>query len=90
MPFYVTDYTQAEYLLDKVSKKFLVEVEFNRKIIVDIYSAGDNEINIGKCTKEGEQYFTLQCTDLSNKIKSYKHIIHLYAVNPDTYIKKYI
>lgn len=88
VPFYITDYAQSEYLLTDNTKKFLVEVEFNGKQMLNICSAGDNEINIGSCNKEGEQYFTLQCTDLSNNIKSYKQIGQLYVVNPATYTKK--
>ena len=77
VPFYVTNYNQDEWMNDDYTTMFQVEIVFNGVIIRKIAHAGNNEINIGRCSEFGECYFTYQCTDLSNNIKSPMYTKHL-------------
>lgn len=77
VPFYVTNYKQDEWMNDDYTTMFQIEIVFNGVIIRKIAHAGDSEINIGKCSEFGECYFTYQCTDLSNNIKSPMYTKHL-------------
>ena len=77
VPFYVTNYNHDEWMNDDYTTMFQIEIVFNGVIIRKIAHAGNNEINIGKCPKYGEHYFTYQCTDLSNNIKSPMYTKHL-------------
>ena len=77
VPFYVTNYKQDEWINDDYTTMFQIEIVFNGAIIRKIAHAGNNEINIGKCSEFGECYFTYQCTDLSNNIKSPMYTKHL-------------
>ena len=89
VPFYVTDAKHSDYLLNKNTKKFQVEINFNGNTIRQRIPIGDNEINIGRCTDLGMQYFTMQVTDLSNNLKSYDHVFHLLCVDPNYKEKVY-
>lgn len=77
VPFYVTNYKQDEWMNDDYTTMFQIEIVFNGVTIRKIAHAGNNKINIGKCPKFGEYYFTYQCTDLSNNIKSPMYTKHL-------------
>lgn len=77
VPFYVTNYNHDEWMNDNYTTMFQIEIVFNGVIIRKIAHAGNNEINIGKCSEFGEHYFTYQCTDLSNNIKSPMYTKHL-------------
>lgn len=77
VPFYVTNYNHDEWMNDNYTTMFQIEIVFNGVIIRKIAHAGNNEINIGKCSELGECYFTYQCTDLSNNIKSPMYTKHL-------------
>lgn len=77
VPFYVTNYNHDEWMNDDYATMFQIEIVFNGVTIRKIAHAGDNEINIGKCPNFGEYYFTYQCTDLSNNIKSPMYTKHL-------------
>lgn len=77
VPFYVTNYNHDEWMNDDYTTMFQIEIVFNGVIIRKIAHAGNNEINIGKCSEFEECYFTYQCTDLSNNIKSPMYTKHL-------------
>ena len=77
VPFYVTNYNHDEWMNDDYTTMFQIEIVFNGTIIRKIAHAGNNEINIGRCSEFGEHYFTYQCTDLSNNIKSPMYTKHL-------------
>ena len=81
VPFYVTNYNHDEWMNDDYTTMFQIEIVFNGVIIRKIAHAGNNEINIGKCSEFGECYFTYQCTDLSNNIKSPMYTKHLLCKN---------
>ena len=79
VPFYVTDHAQSEYLSNNNDKQFNIIVEFNGNTINKIVNAGENEINIGSTSLEGEMYFSLKCIDLSNNVESAIQFIDIYV-----------
>lgn len=81
VPFYVTDYSQKDYIIDNKKNKFLITVEFNNNIIYKIVGAGENEINIGSSSIEGEQYFSIKCKDLSTDIESPVSFVDILVKN---------
>ncbi|MGM9544159.1 MAG: hypothetical protein ACI3T9_04185 [Romboutsia timonensis] len=83
--YYVMDYTQEDYFLDKHVKYFLVEIDFNGTIFRRKVKAGNHTINLGKPSSIGETYFSIGCIDLSNNYESAKHYKHLLVVDKNTY-----
>ena len=83
--YYVMDYAQEDYFLDKYMKEFLVIVEFGGTIFRRKVKAGNHKINLGKPTNLGETYFSIQCIDLSNNYESAKHYKHLMVVDRNIY-----
>lgn len=79
IPFYVTDHAQSEYFSNNNDKQFNIIVEFNGNTITKIVNAGENEINIGSTSLEGEMYFSLKCVDLSNNVESAIQFIDIYV-----------
>lgn len=82
--YYVTDRTQEDYFRGIYVKEFLVIIDFNGKIFRRKVKAGNHEINLGKPSKLGENYFTIQCIDLSNNYESCIHYKHLKVID-DSY-----
>ena len=63
--FYITNYNQSEYNEGSISDKFTVTIKMpnKRDLIIKNLSPGDNSINIGKFKTEGEQHFSIMCSD---------------------------
>ena len=55
VPFYVTNYNHDEWMNDDYTTMFQIEIVFNGVIIRKIAHAGNNEINIGKCSEFGDE-----------------------------------
>lgn len=89
VPFYVTNYNHDEWMNDDYTTMFQIEIIFNGVVIRKIIHAGENKINIGKCSGLGEEYFTYQCTDLSNNIKSPLYVKHLLCKDKSTELNIY-
>ena len=83
--YYVMDKTQEDYFLDKHTKEFLVEIDFAGTIFRRKVKAGNHKINLGKSSKSGVTYFSIQCIDISNNCESAKHYKQLLVVEQDTY-----
>lgn len=81
VPFYVSNHNQDEWINDDYTTMFQIEIIFNNTTIRKVVHAGDNEINIGRCSEFGECYFTYQCTDLTTNIKSPLYVKHLLCKN---------
>ena len=82
--YYVTDRTQEDYFKGIYVKEFLVIIDFNGKIFRRKIKAGNHETNLGKPSKLGENYFSIQCIDLSNNYESCIHYKHLKVID-DSY-----
>lgn len=84
IPIYMDDYMQTGYLEDKniyFDIYFTVEgIKGNVKNIL----CGDYILNLGKCTKEGENTITIQIEDKQGRKSQllYKYIL---GINPTTY-----
>ena len=63
--FYITDYDQKEYKKESNSSYFTVTIKIDGKkdIKINHIPAGDNSITIGRFLYEGEQKFSIMCTD---------------------------
>lgn len=82
--YFVTDRNQEDYFKNLYNKYFLVIVDFNGKICRRKVKAGQHLINLGKPDMIGENYFSIQCIDMSNGFESCKHYKHLKVVD-DSY-----
>ena len=83
--YYVTDRTQEDYFKGIYTKEFLVIIDFNGTIFRRKVKAGNHKINLGKPNILGENYFSIQCIDLSNNYESCIHYKHLKVID-DNYV----
>ena len=88
--FYITDYNQMEYKEESSTDTFTVTVKINGKkdIIKKRLKAGDNSINIGSFHDEGEQYFSIICTDQYGR--NSHELFNSFLVSNGTKTKEYI
>lgn len=85
---YITDWKNTEYVYNRYTKYYLLEINKNgEKIIRKILKGGNNTLTLEGFSTTGEYYYSFQVTDLENNIKSYKEVLDLYVIDDNYNIK---
>ena len=88
--YYITDYWHKEYIEEDYSERFTVTVriEGEKDKIFSNLKAGDHTVSLGSFSTEGEQKFSILCSD---KYKRNSHeLFNFFLVQDDVEIKEYI
>ena len=88
--YYITDYWHKEYIEEDYSERFTVTVriEGEKDKIFSNLKAGDHTVSLGSFSTEGEQKFSILCSD---KYKRNSHeLFNYFLVQDDVEIKEYI
>ena len=82
--FYVTDYSQKEYLENEQLKLDVQYTIDDEMIGIITVKAGDNKVNLGKLS-EGEHFFSLQAIDKETGLRSAKLYNEVLVIDPESY-----
>ena len=82
--FYVTDYSQKEYLENEQLKLDVQYTIDDEMIGIITVKAGDNKVNLGKLS-EGEHFFSLQAIDKETGLRSAKLYNEILVIDPESY-----
>lgn len=90
LDFYITDYNHDSYVNESNDDKFTVTIKIDGKkdIIKKNLKAGDHSINLGKFKTEGEQKFSIICTDQYNR--NSHELFNYFLVKNKSKTKEYI
>lgn len=88
--YYITDYYYKEYLEDDYSLTFTVTVRIGGKEdkIYHNLKAGDHQVSLGSFTIEGEQKFSILCTDKYGR--NSHELFNFFLVQGDVKVKEYV
>ena len=88
--YYITDYYHKEYLEEDFSEKFTVtiRVEGQADRIYSNLKAGNHVISLGSFSKEGEQKFSILCTDKYGR--NSHELFNYFLVRNDVVVKEYV
>ncbi len=88
--YYITDFYHKEYISDDFSSNFTVTVKVKGKddIVMSNLKAGDHSVNIGSFNIEGEQRFSIICTDEHGR--NSHELFNFFLVKNEELINEYI
>lgn len=88
--YYITDYYQKEYIEEDYSETFTVtvRVEGQNDKLYHYLKAGDHKVSLGSFNNEGEQKFSILCTDKYGR--NSHELFNFFLVQSDIQIKEYI
>ena len=88
--YYITDYYHKEYLEEDFSERFTVtvRVEGQADKIYSNLKAGNHVISLGSFSKEGEQKFSIFCTDKYGR--NSHELFNYFLVRNDVVVNEYI
>lgn len=88
--YYITDYYQKEYVEEDYSETFTVtvRVESQNDKLYHYLKAGDHKVSLGSFNNEGEQKFSILCTDKYGR--NSHELFNFFLVQGDIEIKEYI
>lgn len=88
--YYITDYYYKEYLEDDYSLTFTVTVRIEGKEdkIYHNLKAGDHQVSLGSFSTEGEQKFSILCTDKYGR--NSHELFNFFLVQGDVEVKEYV
>lgn len=88
--YYITDYYYKEYLEEDFSESFTVtvRVEGQHDKLYHNLKAGDHQVSLGSFSTEGEQKFSILCTDKYGR--NSHELFNFFLVQDDIKIKEYI
>ena len=88
--YYITDYYYKEYLEDDYSLTFTVTVriEGQKDKVYPNLKAGDHQVSLGSFSTEGEQKFSILCTDKYGR--NSHELFNFFLVQGDVEVKEYV
>ena len=88
--YYITDYYYKEYLKEDYSESFTVtvRVESQDDKLYHNLKAGDHQVSLGSFNNEGEQKFSILCTDKYGR--NSHELFNFFLVQGDIEIKEYV
>lgn len=88
--YYITDYYYKEYIEEDYSETFTVtvRVEGQDDKLYHYLKAGDHQVSLGSFNNEGEQKFSILCTDKYGR--NLHELFNFFLVQDDIKIKEYI
>lgn len=88
--YYITDYYYKEYVEEDYSETFTVtvRVESQNDKLYHYLKAGDHKVSLGSFNNEGEQKFSILCTDKYGR--NSHELFNFFLVQGDIEIKEYI
>lgn len=88
--YYITDYYYKEYLKEDYSESFTVtvRVEGQHDKLYHNLKAGDHQVSLGSFNNEGEQKFSILCTDKYGR--NSHELFNFFLVQDDIKIKEYV
>ena len=88
--YYITDYYYKEYLKEDYSESFTVtvRVEGQDDKLYHYLKAGDHQVSLGSFSTEGEQKFSILCTDKYGR--NSHELFNFFLVQDDIEIKEYV
>lgn len=88
--YYITDYYHKEYLEEDFSEIFTVtvRVEGQSDRLYTGLKAGDHQVSLGSFTTEGEQKFSILCTDKYGR--NSHELFNFFLVQDDIEVKEYV
>ena len=88
--YYITDYYYKEYIEEDYSETFTVtvRVEGQDDKLYHNLKAGDHQVSLGSFNNEGEQKFSILCTDKYGR--NSHELFNFFLVQDDIEIKEYI
>ena len=88
--YYITDYWHKEYTRDIYTETFTVTVRVDGqedKVYTDL-KAGDHTVSLGRFSVEGEQKFSILCTDKYGR--NSHELFNFFLVQDDIKVKEYV
>ena len=88
--YYITDYHYKEYLEEDYSETFTVtvRVEGQDDKLYHYLKAGDHQVSLGSFNNEGEQKFSILCTDKYGR--NSHELFNFFLVQDDIEIREYV
>ena len=88
--YYITDYYYKEYLEEDYSETFTitVRVEGQDDKLYHYLKAGDHKVSLGSFNNEGEQKFSILCTDKYGR--NSHELFNFFLVQDDIEIREYV
>ena len=88
--YYITDYYHKEYLEEDFSERFTVtvRVEGQEDKIYSNLKAGNHVISLGSFSEEGEQKFSILCTDKYGR--NSHELFNYFLVRNDVVVNEYV
>lgn len=88
--YYITDYYQKEYIEEDYSEPFTVtvKIEGQNDKLYHYLKAGDHKVSLGSFNNEGEQKFSILCTDKYGR--NSHELFNFFLVQNDIEVKEYI
>ena len=88
--YYITDYYHKEFLEEDFSETFTVTVRVEGQVdkTYSNLKAGDHTVSLGSFTKEGEQKFSILCTDKYGR--NSHELFNFFLVRNDVVVKEYV